>query len=304
MRIVSGAGLVVGLLAAAPSTAQRADTLPADLSASVKAVIADVMTKTQVPSASGRNRPRRPRRVCRRLREGAACRRRSPPRPTCTTRSDRSASSSPSRPRCCSQQEGKLSIDDPVSRWFPELTRASEVTLRNLMSHTSGYEDYAPQDYTIPAWTKPTTAAGDRARVGHQAARFRSGHAVPVQQHELQHRRVDRGEGERPAVLAVPQVARARPGRAHAHDRSRHPARPARADRLLPPRARPAAAGDHGGAGLVLRRRRDGDAGRRPAEVGHLRDERDAPAPAFVVRRDGNADAAQERHARPATGLA
>jgi len=26
------------------------------------------------------------------------------------------------------------------------------------MSHTSGYEDYAPQDYTIPAWTTPTTA--------------------------------------------------------------------------------------------------------------------------------------------------
>jgi CubicO group peptidase (beta-lactamase class C family) len=55
-------------------------------------------------------------------------------------------------------QEGKLSIDDPVARWFPELTRAKDVTLRNLMSHTSGYRDYAPQDYTIPAWTKQTTA--------------------------------------------------------------------------------------------------------------------------------------------------
>ena len=31
-------------------------------------------------------------------------------------------------------------------------------TIRNLLSHTSGYEDYAPQDYTIPVWTKPTTA--------------------------------------------------------------------------------------------------------------------------------------------------
>jgi CubicO group peptidase (beta-lactamase class C family) len=53
------------------------------------------------------------------------------------------------------QQEGKLKLDDPVSKWFPQLTRANEVTLRELMSHTSGYEDYAPQDYTIPAWTKP-----------------------------------------------------------------------------------------------------------------------------------------------------
>lgn len=45
------------------------------------------------------------------------------------------------------QQEGKLSIDDPVSKYFPELTRANEVTIRELLSHTSGYQDYYPQDY-------------------------------------------------------------------------------------------------------------------------------------------------------------
>ena len=54
-------------------------------------------------------------------------------------------------------QEGKLSLDDRVSKYFPELTRANEVTLRELLSHTSGYEDYAPQDYMIPEWTKPTS---------------------------------------------------------------------------------------------------------------------------------------------------
>jgi CubicO group peptidase (beta-lactamase class C family) len=53
------------------------------------------------------------------------------------------------------QERGKLKLDDPVSKWFPEFTRANEVTLRNLLTHTSGYSDYAPQDYTIPAWTKP-----------------------------------------------------------------------------------------------------------------------------------------------------
>ena len=52
-------------------------------------------------------------------------------------------------------EDGKLTVDDPMSRWFPELTRANEVTVRNLLTHTSGYQDYAPQDYTIPAWTKP-----------------------------------------------------------------------------------------------------------------------------------------------------
>ena len=52
-------------------------------------------------------------------------------------------------------QDGKLTLDDPVERWYPELTRASDVTLRMLLSHTSGYRDYAPQDYTIPAFTHP-----------------------------------------------------------------------------------------------------------------------------------------------------
>ncbi len=53
------------------------------------------------------------------------------------------------------QERGKLKLDDPVSKWFPEFTRANEVTIRNLLTHTSGYSDYAPQDYTIPAWTVP-----------------------------------------------------------------------------------------------------------------------------------------------------
>jgi CubicO group peptidase (beta-lactamase class C family) len=53
------------------------------------------------------------------------------------------------------QQDGKLTLDDTVSKFYPELTRANEVTIRELLSHTSGYEDYAPQDYTIPEWTKP-----------------------------------------------------------------------------------------------------------------------------------------------------
>jgi CubicO group peptidase (beta-lactamase class C family) len=53
------------------------------------------------------------------------------------------------------QEQGKVSLDDKVSKYFPGLTRANEVTIRELLSHTSGYEDYAPQDYMIPEWTKP-----------------------------------------------------------------------------------------------------------------------------------------------------
>ena len=55
------------------------------------------------------------------------------------------------------QEQGKLSLDDKVSKYFPALTRADDITIRQLLSHTSGYEDYAPQDYIIPEWTRPTT---------------------------------------------------------------------------------------------------------------------------------------------------
>jgi D-alanyl-D-alanine carboxypeptidase len=55
-------------------------------------------------------------------------------------------------------EEGKVSLDDPVGRFLPKLTRANEVTIRQLLSHTSGYQDYWPQDYVPPFMTKPVTA--------------------------------------------------------------------------------------------------------------------------------------------------
>ncbi len=55
------------------------------------------------------------------------------------------------------EEQGKLSLEDKVAKYLPQLTRAGEITIRELLSHTSGYEDFAPQDYMIPEWTKPTT---------------------------------------------------------------------------------------------------------------------------------------------------
>src|SRR5215471_11354715 len=57
------------------------------------------------------------------------------------------------------QEQGKLSLDDKVSRFIPDLTRASEVTIRELLSHTSGYQDYWPQDYVMPMMLQPVTAS-------------------------------------------------------------------------------------------------------------------------------------------------
>jgi D-alanyl-D-alanine carboxypeptidase len=56
------------------------------------------------------------------------------------------------------QEQGKLSLDDRVAKFIPDLTRANEVTIRQLLSHTSGYQDYWPQDYVMPFMLKPVTA--------------------------------------------------------------------------------------------------------------------------------------------------
>jgi CubicO group peptidase (beta-lactamase class C family) len=56
------------------------------------------------------------------------------------------------------QEQGKLSLDDKVSKFIPDLTRANEVTIRQLLSHTSGYQDYWPQDYVMPMMLQPVSA--------------------------------------------------------------------------------------------------------------------------------------------------
>ncbi len=55
------------------------------------------------------------------------------------------------------QQEGKLRLDEPVGRFIPGLTRGNEVTIRQILSHTSGYQDFWPQDYVMPMMLKATT---------------------------------------------------------------------------------------------------------------------------------------------------
>ena len=40
------------------------------------------------------------------------------------------------------QDDGKLSLDDRVSKWFPALPNADGVTLRMLANSTSGYPDW------------------------------------------------------------------------------------------------------------------------------------------------------------------
>jgi len=52
---------------------------------------------------------------------------------------------------------GNLSLDDTVSKYLPELTDAKQVTIRELLSHTSGYRDYFLQEYIPARMQRPTS---------------------------------------------------------------------------------------------------------------------------------------------------
>lgn len=55
------------------------------------------------------------------------------------------------------EEEGKLSLDDRVSKWVPDITGADRISIRQLLSHTAGIQDYWPQDYDFAAMEKPVT---------------------------------------------------------------------------------------------------------------------------------------------------
>lgn len=55
--------------------------------------------------------------------------------------------------------QGKLSLDDTIGRYLPELTQAKDVTIRQLLTHTAGLRDWWPQDYVFDDMTRPTTPA-------------------------------------------------------------------------------------------------------------------------------------------------
>jgi len=56
------------------------------------------------------------------------------------------------------QEEGKLSLEDAVGKYVPGLTRGNEVTIRQILSHTSGYQDYWPEDYVMTPMLAPESA--------------------------------------------------------------------------------------------------------------------------------------------------
>ena len=72
-------------------------------------------------------------------------------------------------------EEGRLSLDDRVAKWFPQLTRAGDISIRQLLSMTSGYQDYWPQDYVFMDMQRAAPASEIMQRWAAKALDFEPG---------------------------------------------------------------------------------------------------------------------------------
>src|SRR6476661_2459552 len=53
------------------------------------------------------------------------------------------------------EDEGKLSLDDHVAKFLPGISGGDRITIRQLLAHTSGIQDFWPQDYSFEAMSHP-----------------------------------------------------------------------------------------------------------------------------------------------------
>jgi CubicO group peptidase (beta-lactamase class C family) len=72
-------------------------------------------------------------------------------------------------------EDGKLSVADKVSKYYPALTRASDITLLDLMNHVSGYADYYPLDFVERPMAQATPSDEVIRRFGTRPLDFEPG---------------------------------------------------------------------------------------------------------------------------------
>ena len=58
------------------------------------------------------------------------------------------------------EDDGKLRLDDPIGKYVPGITSGDTITIRQLLSHSSGLQDFWPQDYMFETMTHPTAPQG------------------------------------------------------------------------------------------------------------------------------------------------
>ena len=73
------------------------------------------------------------------------------------------------------QEQGKLSLDDKVSRFLPDLSHANEVTIRQVLSQTSGYQEYWTLEYLPQKVLQPTAPRKIVDQAAHRPLNFDPG---------------------------------------------------------------------------------------------------------------------------------
>ena len=149
--------IVTALLAFALTAAMHGQELPAEMRATIDKAAADILAKTGAPSASIAV-----------VRDGkivythaygiANLETKLPASPQMRYSIGSISKQFTAAAILMLAEEGKLSLDDKVIRWLPDLTRAGDVTIRQILSMTSGYQDFWPQDYVMPMMMQPVTA--------------------------------------------------------------------------------------------------------------------------------------------------
>ena len=52
-------------------------------------------------------------------------------------------------------EDGKLAVTDKVAKYYPDLTRAADISILDLLNHVSGYPDYYPLDFVDRRMARP-----------------------------------------------------------------------------------------------------------------------------------------------------
>ncbi|MEW9570193.1 serine hydrolase domain-containing protein [Rhodanobacter sp. Si-c] len=149
---------LIALLASAGAPAFAQDALPADLSARIDRIANEALAKSGVPSASVAV-VRDGKIVYAKAYGSARLDPKTPAMPAMRYSVGSISKEFTAAAILMLQQEGKLSLDDKVAKFFPGLTDADHITIRQILSHTAGYQDYWPQDYLMPMMRQPTTPA-------------------------------------------------------------------------------------------------------------------------------------------------
>ncbi|MDV3456625.1 serine hydrolase domain-containing protein [Sphingomonas sp. HF-S4] len=140
------------LLLATPAAAQE---LTPEQSAQVDRIVADALASTQVPSASVAI-----------VRDGKivftkAWGNQGPNVPAATPDTKYQIASISKQFTAAGllllEDDGKLSLDDTIGKYLPGISGGATITIRQLLSHTSGLQDYWPQDYSFAAMESRAT---------------------------------------------------------------------------------------------------------------------------------------------------